>query len=68
MPSRRRRTATAWTNNAKDLRTELYRTVYDQPIYPKNLCADQPPYRHGTYRDNVTLPQIELMRRRGIWS
>ncbi|MER7047925.1 nitrilase-related carbon-nitrogen hydrolase [Streptomyces jumonjinensis] len=64
---RRRRTTAAWTNNAKDLRTELYRIVYDKPIYPKNLYAERPPYRHGPYLEKVTLPQIELMRRRGIW-
>ena len=56
-----------WANWAKDLRTELYQLIYEKPIYPKNLYADRVPYRHQEYREKVTLPQIELMRTRGIW-
>ncbi|MEU6663826.1 nitrilase-related carbon-nitrogen hydrolase [Streptomyces sp. NPDC046821] len=58
---RRQRTTAAWTNWPKDLRTELYRTLYDQPIYPANLYTDRPPYDHAEYRKHVTEPQIELM-------
>ena len=29
-----------WDNWLKDLRTELYQILYEQPIYPKNLYLD----------------------------
>lgn len=64
---RHQRLASPWTNWAKDLRTELYQIVYEQPIYPKNLYAEQPPFTHHEYRERVTLPQIELMKARGVW-
>jgi hypothetical protein len=31
----------------KDLTTEQYRLIYEQPIYPKNLYADRAPYTHA---------------------
>ncbi|MET8681842.1 nitrilase-related carbon-nitrogen hydrolase [Streptomyces sp. NPDC004647] len=65
---RRQRTTSAWTNWTKDLRTELYRPIYDQPIYPANLYADRAPFHHAPYREKVTEPQIALMRDRGIWA
>lgn len=64
---RHQRLTSPWTNWVKDLRTELYQLVYEQPIYPKNLYADRAPFNHHDYRENVTLPQIELMKARGIW-
>ncbi|MGW8696245.1 nitrilase-related carbon-nitrogen hydrolase [Streptomyces eurythermus] len=64
---RHQRTTAAWTNWAKDLRTELFATLYEQPIYPANLYADRPPYNHAEYREHVTEPQIDLMRARGVW-
>jgi predicted amidohydrolase len=56
-----------WANWAKDLRTELYQLIYEKPVYPKNLYADRVPFKHKEYREKVTLPQIALMRSRGIW-
>ena len=41
---RHHRAASPWTNWMKDLRTEMYQMVYEQPIYPKNLYLDRPPY------------------------
>lgn len=64
---RHQRLTSPWTNWAKDLRTELYQIVYEQPIYPKNLYADRAPYNHHDYAEQVTRPQIELMRLRGVW-
>lgn len=55
------------TNWVKDLRTELYQILYEQPIYPKNLYVDRAPPRHADYREQVTKRQIDLMRSRGIW-
>jgi hypothetical protein len=51
----------------KDLRTEMYQLVYEEPIYPKNLYLDRPPFDHAGYKANVTDRQIELMHERGIW-
>ena len=64
---RHHRLTSAWTNWAKDLRTEMHQLIYEQPIYPKNLYADRAPPHHTEYRETVTLPQIALMKSRGIW-
>jgi predicted amidohydrolase len=56
-----------WTNWMKDLRTELYQIVYEEPIYPKNLYADRAPFKHEEYKEKVTDRQIALMKERGIW-
>lgn len=64
---RYQRTTSPWTNWAKDLRTELYQIVYEQSIYPKNLYDGRQPFDHHAYAEQVTRPQIELMKQRGIW-
>jgi hypothetical protein len=51
----------------KDLTTEQYRLIYDQPVYPKNLYADKAPYKHDDYRTNVLEPQREALRQRGVY-
>lgn len=56
-----------WDNWLKDVRTELYRILYDEPIYPKNLYLDREPMKHDEYRREVIEKQIALMHRRGIW-
>ena len=56
-----------WDNWLKDLRTELYQLLYEQPIYPKNLYLDRVPMKHAEYREQVTERQIALMHERGIW-
>lgn len=57
-----------WDNWLKDLRTELYQLIYEQPIYPKNLYLHQAPMKHAEYREQVTQRQIDLMQDRGIWA
>ena len=42
---RHHRASSPWTNWMKDLRTEMYQIVYEQPIYPKNLYLEREPYR-----------------------
>jgi hypothetical protein len=64
---RHHRLTSPWTNWVKDLRTELYQMLYEDAVYPKNLYADDAPFTHQEYRQKVTLPQIELMRTRGVW-
>jgi predicted amidohydrolase len=56
-----------WDNWLKDLRTELYQIVYQQPIYPKNLYLDRAPMKHAEYREQVIERQIRLMHERDIW-
>jgi predicted amidohydrolase len=56
-----------WDNWMKDLTTEQYQIIYEQPIYPKGIYLDRPPYRHAEYRDEVTRKQVELLQERGIW-
>ena len=57
-----------WDNWLKDLRTELYQMLYEQPIYPKNLYLDRAPMKHAEYREKVIQAQINLMQERGIWA
>ena len=56
-----------WDNWLKDLRTELYQILYENPIYPKNLYLHRAPMKHAEYRDEVIAKQIALMHNRGIW-
>jgi len=57
-----------WGNWLKDLTTEQYRLIYEQPIYPKNLYADRPPYRHDDYRREVLEPQVRRLQERGLYA
>ncbi len=57
-----------WDNWLKDLRTELYQLLYEQPIYPKNLYLKREPMKHGEYRKKVIEPQIKLLQDRGVWA
>jgi beta-ureidopropionase len=56
-----------WDNWMKDLRTELYQLVYQQPIYPKNLYLNRAPMKHAEYREQVIERQVRLMHERDIW-
>lgn len=51
------RTMNLNSNWLKDLRTELFRKMYEQPVHPKNLWLEQDPLRHEQvdeiYRDNI---------------
>ena len=49
----------------KDLTTEQYRLIYDQPVYPKNMYLDRAPYTHEEYREQVLEPNIERLRGAG---
>src|SRR3989440_4463999 len=57
-----------WDNWLKDLRTELYQLLYEQPIYPKNLYLKRDPMKHAEDRKNVIEPQIKLLQDRGVWA
>ena len=47
------RTRARRDNWMKDLRTEVYQTIYEQPIHPKNLYLDRAPYNHAEFRREV---------------
>ena len=55
------------SNWMKDLRTELFKDMYDEPIHPKNLWLKDEPKSHAevdeVYRDN-----IRRLQRRGSWT
>jgi len=56
-----------WDNWLKDLTTEQYQLIYEQPVYPKNLYLDRVPYGHEDYRREVIEKQIQLMHERDVW-
>jgi predicted amidohydrolase len=64
---RRFRGNAQWDNWLKDLTTEQYQLIYEQPVYPKNIYLDRRPYTHDEYRQEITDRQIELMYERDIW-
>jgi hypothetical protein len=64
---RRFRANAQWDNWVKDLTTEQYQLIYEQPVYPKNLYVDRAPYTHEEYRREVTAKQIDLMHERDVW-
>src|SRR5579872_5603081 len=47
------RTHAQWDNWMKDLRTEIFQLVYEEPIYPKNLYIEHPPFTHAEFRKEV---------------
>jgi len=57
-----------WGNWLKDLTTEQYRLIYEQPIYPKNLYLDRAPFDHETYRREVIDAQVRALQERGIYA
>lgn len=61
------RTHAQWDNWMKDLRTEIFQLIYEEPIYPKNIYAERAPYNHAQYRSEVIARQIRLMIDKGIW-
>lgn len=55
------------SNWLKDLRTELFREMYAQPIHPKNLWMKQDPLHHGAV-DEIYRQNIESLYARGAWT
>jgi hypothetical protein len=63
---RQYRARSRWGNWLKDLRTEQYRPIYDQPLYDKNRCLLEPPMKHAD-NDRVVDESVQRMFDRGIW-
>jgi len=51
----------------KDLRTEIYQLVYEEPIYPKNLYLDRAPFTHAELREQMIEKLVDRMIERDIW-
>jgi predicted amidohydrolase len=63
---RQYRERTLWGNWLKDLRTEQYRLIYDEPLYEKNRCLTEPPLKHAE-NDEVVRAAVERLFERGIY-
>ncbi len=61
------RTMNLNSNWTKDLRTEVFKHMYDEPIHPKNLWLRKEPFAHGRM-DDVYRENIESLLRRGTYS
>jgi beta-ureidopropionase len=55
------------SNWLKDLRTELFRDMYSQPIHPSNLWLKNDPLHHGEV-DHVYRANIQSLYERGTWT
>lgn len=55
------------SNWMKDLRTELFAKMYDQPIHPKNLWMTRDPAHHAEV-DDVYRANIDRLVQRGSWT
>ena len=52
----------------KDLRTEQYKIIYEEPIFPKNLWLDPPPgYGKTAGRMDVLRKSVETLMKRGTY-
>ena len=62
------RETTMFGNWLKDLRTEQYKIIYEEPIFPKNLWLDPPPgYGKTAGRMAVLRKSIETLQKRGTY-
>ena len=55
------------SNWLKDLRTELFKRMYEKPIHPKNLWLNQAPLGHEEV-DEIYRQNIETLVKRGTWT
>lgn len=63
---RQYRARSLWGNWLRDLRTEQFRCIYAQPIYPKNLGLDKHPGRHADH-DEIRHRVTAEMMGKGIY-
>jgi hypothetical protein len=53
-------------NWMKDLRTEQYKLIYEEPLFEKNLCLDRPPLKHKE-TDELYRKHVQKLMDKGIW-
>ncbi len=63
---RQYRTRSLWGNWLRDLRTEQFRCIYEQALYPKNLGLEKHPGRHADH-DEIRRQVMEVMLAKGIY-
>ncbi|MEA2179174.1 MAG: hypothetical protein QOG77_2471 [Solirubrobacteraceae bacterium] len=61
------RTMNLNSNWMKDLRTEVFRRLYDEPVHPANLWLHDDPKQHAEV-DEVYRGNIERLIERGAWT
>jgi len=61
------RTMNLNSNWLKDLRTELYKSMYEEPTHPKNLWLDDEPKHHAEV-DDIYRANIQRLIDRGTWT
>ena len=61
------RTRSLWGNWLKDLRTEQFRLIYEDPIYEKNRCLEQPPQHHADH-DQFIRENVGRLQQRCKWT
>lgn len=61
------RTMNLNSNWMKDLRTELFASMYDRPIHPRNLWLDKEPEGHAAV-DEIYRGNIARLIERGAWT
>ena len=61
------RTMNLNSNWMKDLRTEVFRRMYEEPIHPANLWLEEDPKQHAEV-DEVYRANIERLIERGSWT
>ena len=54
-------------NSMKDLRTEVFKHMYDEPIHPKNLWLHEEPWHH-LETDEVYRGNIRRLQKRGVFT
>jgi beta-ureidopropionase len=54
-------------NSMKDLRTEIFKHMYDEPIHPKNLWLEEEPWHHAE-TDEVYRGNIRRLQKRGVFT
>ncbi len=54
-------------NWMKDLRTEIFKRMYEKPIHPKNMWIDKDPLQHEDH-DEIFRDNIKTLQERGVYT
>ena len=54
-------------NWMKDLRTEIFKRMYEKPIHPKNMWIDRAPLQHEDH-DKIFRQNIKRLQERGVYT
>jgi predicted amidohydrolase len=54
-------------NWMKDLRTEIFKRMYEKPIHPKNMWVEEDPLQHEEH-DHVFRENIKRLQDRGVYT